>query len=200
MIRELREWLAHGNAYMEHPEGQDGTGRAVEALDALLAGARGAVDFPRSEAPREPCKGPSADWAGLLLAADLVVEEMKSGAGITQIAFEALEEGVAMVRRLRKDDTPEGKQIWNSVDRCAADAPQWVKDRLSANSEAPREPTFSISAASWDALRGAIEGLVKALPDDVVMNLPEVRQLDDTLTAILEREVAARSLSQEGQQ
>lgn len=31
---------------------------------------------------------------------------------------------------LRKDDTPEGKKIWDAVDSAAEKAPDWIKDKL----------------------------------------------------------------------
>jgi len=35
-LSDLRAWLRDGNAYMEHPDGQDGTDTAVEALDWIV--------------------------------------------------------------------------------------------------------------------------------------------------------------------
>lgn len=62
---------------------------------------------------------------------------------------------------------------------------------------APRATTedgiFTIPAASWDALRGAIESLVKALPDNIIVTVPEVRVLDETLTALVDSLRAARA-------
>lgn len=94
-------------------------------LDAVLAMARGVA-----LACGLPAGAPDADCAGLFLAAQLVIDEMNSGAGVTKIAWEALEEGVAMIRKLRNDRTPEGAAIWAKVDAAAEGAPQWVKDRL----------------------------------------------------------------------
>lgn len=34
------------------------------------------------------------------------------------------------MRLLRNDSTPEGKAIWDAVDKAAARAPWWVKQRL----------------------------------------------------------------------
>lgn len=36
-LSDLREWLRNGNAYMEHPDGQDGTVNAVDSLDAAMS-------------------------------------------------------------------------------------------------------------------------------------------------------------------
>jgi hypothetical protein len=35
-LSDLRAWLRTGTAYMEHPDGQEGTDNAVDALDAVM--------------------------------------------------------------------------------------------------------------------------------------------------------------------
>lgn len=36
-LTALREWLRNGNAYLEHPDGQEGTDDAVDALDWIVS-------------------------------------------------------------------------------------------------------------------------------------------------------------------
>lgn len=37
-----------------------------------------------------------------------------------------------MARIRRNLSTPEGKQIWEAIDKAASEAPQWLKERLKA--------------------------------------------------------------------
>lgn len=50
-LSDLREWLRNGNAYMEHPDGQEGTDNAVDALDFIIDELRARPALPAPEPP-----------------------------------------------------------------------------------------------------------------------------------------------------